>query len=561
MARREETVGPPYDAAVDRRSFLAGLGALAGATLAGCGATGSARRAPSSTARARARASRAVREVDGLPVADWVVEENARPGTLAWVIPASTPTPSGIEGFADQVSVARGDELGLYVNTPAASFRAEVYRMGFYNGLGGRLVARSAERRGRAQPPPVFTPGINMVECHWDRSLALEIGAAFLPGNYLVKLVGSGGELHYVPFTVRDDESRAAIVLQSSVTTWQAYNLWGGYSLYGGVPVNGLSNYESRSRVVSFDRPYGHPPLDPYGSGDWVGNEFPVVYLAERHGLDVTYATDLDLHRHPERLLRHRCLVSLGHDEYWSAPMRSGALAALARGVNLAFLGANACYRHIRFEPSPLGADRREVCYKDGSDPIARTDPAAGTQNWADPPDPRPESELIGSMYQSYQSSSTPRAPLVVVDASSWVLAGTKVHDGTHVPGVIGPEFDAFEPGLPGPRDVEVLGHSPTESVNGPLFSDMTYYTRARGGGVFATGTANWVTLSWTGEPALANRLAFGVAPAMPFVTRVTLNVLGAFARGPASAHHPAKANWQRFYRASAPAAVLPNAG
>lgn len=98
--------------------------------------------------------------------------------------------------------------------------------------------------------------------------------------------------------------------------------------------------------------------------GEFLGNEYPLVRLVESLGLDVTYWTDIDLHRHPERLLGHRTLVSLGHDEYWSTRMRWGAEAARGHGVNLAFLGANAVYRHIRLEPSPTGPDRQQVNYK-----------------------------------------------------------------------------------------------------------------------------------------------------------------------------------------------------
>ena len=164
-----------------------------------------------------------------------------------------------------------------------------------------------------------------------------------------------------MPFCVRDDTSRAAIVIQHSVTTWQAYNRWGGYSLYYGNTGGALSfthapaggTYADRARIVSFDRPYDYDWAS--GAADFVGNEIPVIYQAEQLGLDVTYWTDVDLHANPQLLSNHKALISLGHDEYWSAPMRVGAQRALAAGVNLAFLGANACYRQIRFEPSPLG--------------------------------------------------------------------------------------------------------------------------------------------------------------------------------------------------------------
>jgi len=498
-----------------------------------------------------------VHEVGGLPVADWVVEENKRPGSLDWVIPPPPggvgPYPAPIEGFVNQVSYEQGDEITLYVSTAAPNFRADVYRMGYYQGLGARRVRSTRELTGIAQPIPAATGDVHLVECDWRPSAKLRVGSDWVPGQYLIKLVGSGGQRRYVPFTVRDDSSRAAIVVQSSVTTWQAYNLWGGYSLYGGGPSGDLAD---RARVVSFDRPYERP--DPNGSGDFIGNEFPFVYLAERHGLDVTYWTDIDLHARPHLLTNHRCLVSLGHDEYWSWQMRfDGATTALAKGVNLAFLGANACYRQIRFEDSAIGPNRRVICYKDyEADPIYATDPKLATgSSWADDAVKLPESELIGVMYQAYGAD----APLVVADASSWVFDGTGLRDGDEVHGapaanqnVVGSEFDGFEPALPGPRNLTILAHSQASSVGGLLHSDMSYYSHPGGGGVFATGTARWVQLLWDGATALDGALSFGISPAVAPLTRITENVLSAFAKGPASKSHPSTANWRRFYSPTA---------
>src|SRR5207302_31796 len=137
---------------------------------------------------------------------------------------------------------------------------------------------------------------------------------------YLLKLVAASGQEQYVPLTVRDDTSRAAFVVQNSVTTWQAYNTWGGYSLYQG----SQGDFDQRARVVSFDRPYGIGD----GSGDFLGNELPLVSLMESLGLDVTYWTDVDLHERANLLVNHKALLTLGHDEYWSRAMRDGAMAA-----------------------------------------------------------------------------------------------------------------------------------------------------------------------------------------------------------------------------------------
>jgi hypothetical protein len=125
---------------------------------------------------------------------------------------------------------------------------------------------------------------------------------------------------------------------------------------------------------------------------------------------------------------------------------------------------------------------------------------------------------MIGVMYQSYGAN----APFVVADASSWVDAGTGLRNGDAITGksgglhVVGSEFDGFEPRLSGPKNVQILAHSPTSSVSGHLYSDASYYSHLGRGGVFATGTASWVTLLWDRAPALNDHLGFGISAATP---------------------------------------------
>jgi hypothetical protein len=261
--------------------------------------------------------------------------------------------------------------------------------------------------------------------------------------------------------------------------------------------------------------------------GKFLGNEYPLVRLVESLGLDVTYWTDIDLHRHPEQLLAHRALVSLGHDEYWSTRMRRGAEAARAHGVNLAFLGANAVYRHIRLEPSPTGPDRQEVNYKPwsyGDDPAWRTDPTQVTTDWRRPPLNNPESRLLGNQYECNPT----HAAGGVVEPSSWLFAGTGVRAGTRLPGLVGDEYDRVQPDAPRPPRVQVLLHSPVR-CRGASFADTTYYTAPSGAGVFAAGTSSWVC-QLSRSCARPRRSAVTARVVRP----VTVNLLVAFARGPA---------------------------
>lgn len=240
--------------------------------------------------------------------------------------------------------------------------------------------------------------------------------------------------------------------------------------------------------------------------------------------------TSVDLEQQPQLLLAHKAMISLGHDEYWSRTMRDAATAARDHGVNLVFLGANAIYRQIRFAPSPLGPDRRQINYRSTADPISRTDPKLTTVNWPDPPVDEPESTLIGDMYKC----NPVRADLVVTDPSAWIYAGTGLTAGQHVPGVVGTEYDGYVPGPGVPPNVQIMAHSPLRCRGRPDASDVTYYTAPSGAGVFATGSNWWVSkLSQPGPGS----------PYIPVIVTITDNVLAAFGAGPVGLVHPSVGN------------------
>jgi hypothetical protein len=485
--------------------------------------------------------------------ASWVSAENNRPGTTAWKI----RQPKGrIAGFANRTYARPGQRIKLYVSTGAATFRAEAFRMGYYRGAGARLIWKSAEIAGKRQLRCPVTAGRNMVACdNWTASVAFTVSAAFVPGDYLIKLAGSGGQQSYVPLTIWDPASRATYVVQNDVLTWQAWNPWGGYDYYQGLGNCPAGEYPlcSRARVVSFDRPYGSED----GSGNFLKLEYPLVRFAEKHGLDVTYAPDVAIAQHPRFLLRHRVLLSLGHDECWSLAGRRAAVAARDRGMNIVFFGASPILRHVRLHSSPLGPDREEVDYRDArADPLAgKVSPLMVTGNtWGSPPTNWPESAFVGEMYAGFLEPGR-QVSLVVADASSWVYRGTGLQAGSAVPGVVGADVDHFYAAMIHPGNVQVLAHSPIpldmgQTEIGPFYSDMTYYTDSRSGaGVLDTGTSNWIPALGHDRSGCAPRdrpagHGAGAHCAAAVIQRITGNILLAFGSGPAARRHPSVANW-----------------
>lgn len=130
--------------AIRYTTFLAISATIVALVLSAC--SGSSSNSTSSTAPATSS-----------PAANPVQRENSRPGTPGWEIPASAGTL--IAGYASETSVAPGPNVHLHVAAPPGSrYRVLVYRLGWYRGIGGRLVkcvpgCRSSHA-AMAQPPP-----------------------------------------------------------------------------------------------------------------------------------------------------------------------------------------------------------------------------------------------------------------------------------------------------------------------------------------------------------------------------------------------------------------------
>ncbi len=239
-------------------------------------------------------------------------------------------------------------------------------------------------------------------------------------------------------------------------------------------------------------------------------------------------------------------MISLGHDEYWTASMRRIVTADRAAGTNIAFLGANAIFRHIRLAATPIGPDRLQIDYKTDAtrDPAYPADPAAATFDWRAGPDPRPESVLTGDYYHC----NGVRADMVAADPASWLLTGTGLATGDRLTGLIGNEYDRVDLSAPTPRPLEIVFHSPLTCQNRPDFSDVTYYTAPNGAGVFDAGTSAWVcALGYPGQCGPGR----GDASARHAVVTVTTTLLDALATGPVGRTHPAHDNAGSFYSAS----------
>lgn len=475
-----------------------------------------------------------------------VIAENRLPGTTSWRITGANPPL--IEGFANTAAAKPGQTVTLYVSTTAATFHVDAYRMGWYGGDGGHLMWQSGAVRGREQPAcPVIAATRTVVCDNWSPSLTMTVGATWMSGDYLLKLVGSGGQQAYVLLTVWLPSSHAAYLFVARTMTEEGWNTWGGYDFYQGTGAcsPGASTYPpcNRAYAVSIDRPQAVGD----GAADFLSNEFPLVEYAERHGLDSTYVTDITLDEHPELALHHKAILSLGHDETWTAPELFAVEKAVAHGVNVVFFGAAALVRHARLGSGPMGPDTEIVDYRDSLlDPLnghaSAWDVTGNT--WASPPTDYSETALVGQLYSGYLDPGSAPVPFIVWDPVPWLFAGTGLEKGSSIPGLIAADIDHVATAYPTPSDLQVLGHSPVPlsiaytnqgTWGSDTYSDLTYYTAPGSrAGVVDTGTTNWIcamTLC-AASPAVARE-----------VQQITGNLLHLFGEGPAGVRDPAVSN------------------
>jgi hypothetical protein len=99
-----------------------------------------------------------------LAVAATIAVENSRPGTADWEI-TNPALHQEIEGYASLTSVNTGDPIDLLVNTRAARYSIDVFRMGWYAGAGARRLTGPIVRNGIVQSVPSPDPETGLVDC------------------------------------------------------------------------------------------------------------------------------------------------------------------------------------------------------------------------------------------------------------------------------------------------------------------------------------------------------------------------------------------------------------
>ncbi len=422
-----------------------------------------------------------------------ITRENEKPGTTDWQLtyvridPDTRYRSPWIEGYASHQSVAAGELLEFKVSTnPASLFSVDIYRMGYYGGLGGRHMLSFGPIGGSIQPdPPIGEERVR--ECAWRSGIKFVVPNEWLSGVYLAKLTAQeSGYQSYIVFIVRDARP-VDLVLQCSDNTWQAYNRWpDNFALYD----DGESGWALKPNIrVSYDRPYGKycqvtdSPLT-VGSGEFLLWEFPLAFWLEKEGYDVAYCSNTDVDASIEAVTRAKAFLSVGHDEYWSLNQYNNVMEAIQQGTNIAFLSGNTCYFVTPQLPSSDGRPRR-VLKRDGMYGGTRPDEAKMMGPF--PMDGPDESLLIGARSLVPYNGA---GDWIARDTSHWLFEGTGMKDGDGIPGLVGWEFHGDPAPIPG---LQVLASGTTTNSGGDKANwTATIYPGPKDNFVFNASTIFW---------------------------------------------------------------------
>lgn len=396
--------------------------------------------------------------------------------------------------YTDHISYEPGDVVAIHASSTASEVDFEIVR----DGLNPQVVANlnGISATSVATPANFHEKG-----CGWPVACRWTIPASAESGFYIIRIrARHDGRMveHEHGVCVRKSAARAKapVLFVLSTCTWTAYNDWGGINNYvGKTPPEGF-HFAPR---LSLHRPYGRgliwlpkgaprivdeltpglgdTPRYPsyewayakgfskwYAGAGWATYDRNFAIWAERERLPIDYATQHDLDRDPTLLHGYRCMVTVGHCEYWSARMRDAVDEWIDAGGNVARFAGNFGWQ-IRLENDAT----TQVCYKElarSADPLASTaESKLTTSMWEDPIVGRPGSLTFGlqAIHGIYArvGAAVPRGSggFTVYRPDHWAFADADLYYGDTFGSqarIFGFEMDGleyeFHDGLPFPK-------------------------------------------------------------------------------------------------------------
>src|SRR5688572_31155295 len=136
--------------------------------------------------------AQAVAPPDCAAPANSIVAENCKPGhpSPEWDINGSGDP--RIQGFATDISVNVGETIAFKIGPDAPPYRIDLYRLGYYGGMGARLVTtmKPSARLPQKQPECLTEQRVRLYDCgNWEVSASWVVPRNATSGIYIARLV------------------------------------------------------------------------------------------------------------------------------------------------------------------------------------------------------------------------------------------------------------------------------------------------------------------------------------------------------------------------------------
>src|SRR5947209_12840775 len=84
-----------------------------------------------------------------------ITAENQLPGTPQSQWDLSGPGSTTLQGFATDISVNHGSTVSFKIQSGTSNWKIDIYRLGYYQGTGARLITTINKTSKQTQPAPV----------------------------------------------------------------------------------------------------------------------------------------------------------------------------------------------------------------------------------------------------------------------------------------------------------------------------------------------------------------------------------------------------------------------
>ena len=261
-----------------------------------------------------------------------------------------------ILGYPEIPSVVAGETLTLHISTDHDQFRIDFYRQGEHL----EFMNSSDWMTGRFAPK-----GRPDEDWAWP-GYEIPISDDWPSGAYIVMLIegDAGREANAPDVTTADSREAKVLFIVKSVTPGQSNRILYKLPLFTYHAYNEAvecgSLYTGATKVT-LRRPGGGTGGTPWDIevrdfydetsprqtfAHW---DAPFISWLESNDYVVDYCTDLDIHENRNNFLAsYRLLLSVGHDEYWSAETRQNVERFIENGGNVAFFSGNTCWWQVQ---------------------------------------------------------------------------------------------------------------------------------------------------------------------------------------------------------------------